>query len=166
MRRQLLRLHGVLQPRGTRKSLGCPDDQNCWKRWVVVSEHAEALSIKRLSLQSYSALPRMALKLFPKRSMMWFFFLLSHTSHLLLCSPTDGAARIYLFNLLIIEHARAPFQRVWVQLIPNSYTREGEKPFEQTPRDSNPGLLRGKQVRYPLHHCLSGILLVENYYYK
>ena len=57
------------------------------------------------------------------------FFFFSHTSHLLLCSPTDGAARIYLFNLLIIEHARAPFQRVWVQLIPNFYTREGEKPF-------------------------------------
>ena len=49
----------------------------------------------------------------------------SHTSHLFLCSLTDGAARI-LFNLLI-EHARAPFQCVWVQFFPNSYTQEGEK---------------------------------------
>ena len=27
------------------------------------------------------------------------------------------------------------------------------------PQESNPGLLRAKQVRYPLHHCLSGDLV-------
>ena len=40
----------------------------------------------------------------------------SHTSLLLLHSPTDGVARILFFPLLI-EHARAPFQRVWVQFV-------------------------------------------------
>ena len=34
----------------------------------------------------------------------------------------------FILFFLLIEHARTPFQHVWVQFFfPNSYTREGDK---------------------------------------
>ena len=73
----------------------------------------------------------------------------------------------FILFFLLIEHARTPIQRVWVQFFfPNSYTREDKAIWITTwsqcqPRESNPGRLRDKQVRYPLHHCLSGYTTVK-----
>ena len=82
-------------------------------------------------------------------------FFASHTLHLLLCLPTDGVAGIYLFYLLnTLEHH---FNVSGFNLFLTPIPERDKKPFEQTRlRESKPGLLRGKQVRYPLHHCLSG----------
>ena len=48
--------------------------------------------------------------------------------HLYLCSPTDGAARIYLIYLF--APARAPFQLVWVQFFLTTIPEREKKTFE------------------------------------
>ena len=97
------------------------------------------------------------------RLLVLFFFFFSIPYLALFSMFTHRWHGWNLFNLLI-EQARAPFQRVWVQFFPNSYTREGEKQHLNIcrPQEPNPGLLCGKQVCYPLHHCLSGKRLQIN----
>ena len=103
------------------------------------------------------------------RIYLWSFFA-SHTLPLFPCSTTDGVARNF-YNLLI-EHARTPFQRVWVQFLCASklLCPRGKKKknawisnFCCRSKESNTSLLRRKQVRYPLHHCLSGVYLWVNF---
>ena len=89
--------------------------------------------------------------IFQTRQLIFF----SHTLHLFLCLSTDGSARIYLIYLF--ENARTPFLCVSVRFFFLTPIPEKEKNHlnRHRPRESNPVLLRGKQVRYPLHHCLS-----------
>ena len=86
---------------------------------------------------------------------LWVFVLASHSSQLLLCLPTDGVARIYLFYLLntLEHHFNVSWFNLFLTPIPE---REKNHLNRRRPRESNPGLLRGTQVRYPLHQCLSG----------
>ena len=65
----------------------------------------------------------------------------------------------FYFSNLFIEHARAPFQLVWVQFFYLTLMPEWEK--HHLKRQffcwlSNPGQQRSNQVHYPLHHGLSG----------
>ena len=88
-----------------------------------------------------------------------FFFLLFPIVALTPCSPIDGATRIYLLFLYILESLDHDY--VSGSIFPTTLDREGEKSSEycnstQICRwwESNPGRQHSKRERYPLHHCL------------